>query len=60
MPLTIKVKTDNAAFEDDNLGPELARILRALAARVEEADGSDDNGLIFDINGNSVGTWVIR
>lgn len=49
--ITITIKTDNAAFEDDK-GIEVARILRRAAERVE-------NGVfdfyLMDINGNKVG-----
>lgn len=53
--ITIKIKTENAAFENDNKTLEIARILRELAARFE----SGTNGYaqsILDYNGNKVGT----
>lgn len=50
--VTIRFNTDNAAFED--LDAETARILRALADRVEY--GSKGEYIpIMDINGNQVG-----
>ena len=49
----LTIKTDNAAFEDDPTA-EVARILRALADRMEGAS-SDEAYLIHDINGNRVG-----
>ncbi len=52
---TLKIKTDNAAFEDEGANNEIARILRALAKRLE--DGQDDRGLLNDLNGNHVGEW---
>jgi hypothetical protein len=58
--LTLKLKTENSAFADADLGPELARILRGLATRLTNADGADDNGLLFDLNGNAAGHWVLR
>lgn len=52
----LKLKTANAAFEGDNAGPEIARILRDLAASVLAADLSVDAGWkLRDINGNTVG-----
>jgi hypothetical protein len=54
--LTIEIETGNAAFEDDNLGFEIARILRKLADRIEnDGVGCLDMGL-YDINGNKVGS----
>jgi hypothetical protein len=54
--ITIKIDTDNAAFElDGNYTAEVARILRELAARVEA--GTNGYAIsILDINGNKVGT----
>ena len=54
----LTIKTGNSAFADGNTGPELARILRNLADRVERI-GWDDSmgGAIKDANGNTVGNW---
>lgn len=53
--LTITVELDNAAF-DDNLGPELARILTTYAHAIQ---GADDLPCLIrtlrDSNGNTVG-----
>ena len=54
MPLTVRIKTDNAAFQGDSLGPELARILREIAEKLE---GGRDGGPVMDANGNRVGAW---
>lgn len=60
---TVKFDTDNAAFDGDNLGAEIARILTVVAADVHPAG---ENGLspdrslaLRDGNGNTVGyaTW---
>lgn len=60
MDLTIRIDCDNAAFDEDNLGPEVARILRGIAAQVEGAREVDIDTLktlpLHDINGNKVGT----
>jgi hypothetical protein len=53
--IKIEFKTDNAAF-DDMPGLEVARILRALAAKLESATGAT-NGPIHDTNGNRVGAY---
>jgi hypothetical protein len=53
--LQIHFKTDNAAF-DDMPGLEIARILRALADKLESAT-SAANGPIHDVNGNRVGAY---
>lgn len=47
---------DNAAFEGDNLKPEIASILRDVANRIEQGR---DNGNALDSNGNGVGTFAI-
>jgi hypothetical protein len=57
--LTLKVATDNAAFEADLLTEECARILRAVAERIEDCGGLA-TGNIQDANGNHVGTWTLR
>lgn len=49
---TVTIKTDNAAFEDD-MGYEIARILRQLADRVER--GEEGDIILRDVNGNRVG-----
>ncbi len=61
--VTIKFKTDNAAFGDQDdpenqdladLRSESARILRKIARTLEEGS---DGGVILDLNGNKVGVW---
>lgn len=49
----------NAAFQEDEGGPEMevARILRHAADRVE--DGFLDAGSLYDINGNKVGEYRV-
>ncbi len=58
MKLTLTIDMDNAAFEDGNAGPELARILRRVAASVKDDDASALVGYVgplMDCNGNKVG-----
>lgn len=56
MKLTITVEMDNAAFEDNN-GTEAARILRAIATRIDGMNWpAGDVAPCIDINGNVVGT----
>lgn len=56
MTITIKIKTDNAAFED-NTGGEIARILRRYA---DEIDGMEpEEAKLLDYNGNTVGSVTI-
>lgn len=52
--ITITIETGNAAFEDAPAS-EVARILRGLAERFEDA-GDLDGCPVRDINGNTVGT----
>ena len=55
---TLKIKTDNAAFEDDP-GLEIARILKLWAERIERGINLElplSNHPVYDLNGNKVGT----
>jgi hypothetical protein len=56
--LTVNVRTDNDAFEQDRIG-ELARILRELASRIERMEATGKFQNILDMNGNVVGTWKL-
>jgi hypothetical protein len=53
--LAIKIKTQNDAFVGDPR-PELARILRDLAARIEEESLKEWEGMVQDRNGNTCGS----
>jgi len=55
MKFTLTVQCDGAAFEGENLGPELARILEYEAGYLK--DGAPDVGYntLRDINGNRCG-----
>lgn len=51
---------DNDAFREDT-GPEVARILRDVAAQVEHWSlESGDLRPVRDSNGNTVGEWEVR
>ena len=63
--ITIKIKTDNAAFGDD-AGPECARILRKLADTLEHyrgpldpRDWNNSGARLRDYNGNTVGAVTV-
>lgn len=56
--LTIDIRLEGAAFEDDGEGAEIARILREYARRVEAA-GEAREGRLRDTNGNSAGHAMI-
>ena len=56
MTIRIVINTDNEAFQDNKLGPEVARILKRLAS---EINGSLPEYNIRDTNGNKVGTFDI-
>lgn len=56
MKLKIEFVCDNAAFENGNLLPEAARIIRDAATKVE---GGREAGVCRDINGNNVGNWSL-
>lgn len=60
----LSINCDNAAFCDDagptlqSAVPEIARILRAVADRVEQGETCEVHRNIKDINGNIVGTFI--
>lgn len=63
MDITITINLDNAAFhEGGDPGPEVARILEALAARLEGSiaiePGQSQN--LRDINGNKCGYFEVK
>jgi hypothetical protein len=49
---TLKIETDNAAFEDGSF--EVARILREVAKRL---DRGETDGRVQDVNGHTVGDF---
>ena len=68
MKHTFKLSIDcgNAAFcesdtpTQESAAPELARILRAVADRIESGDTFDTFRNMHDINGNIVGTFALK
>jgi hypothetical protein len=52
----LEIETSNAAFED-GAATETARILRAVAKRIEQGDLA---GEAWDSNGNRVGTYELN
>ncbi len=61
MRVTIKIDTDNAAFEGDT-ATETARILRELANRFDYAPDSGETVTIplRDLNGNICGSCKVQ
>ena len=65
---TLAIKCEGAAFDDDETGavthesaaPELARILRDVAYRIESGDSFDTFRNCIDINGNVVGAFALK
>lgn len=66
--LSLKLDMDNAAFEEDR-SAEVARILRRLADQIERGggdhcalfnNGERTDGRLFDLNGNSCGSWEAK
>ena len=55
------LETGNAAFgpEPSDRNAELARMLRAVAQRIEDAGDSETGGTLTDHNGQSVGEWSV-
>ena len=52
MEITIRIATDNAAFEDNWYG-EITTIFEKVAARIRDGE---DSFAVRDSNGNKVGT----
>ena len=55
----LEIDTGNAAFDDDEERPELARILRAISYELERGCDYSEGRKVFDVNGNAVGrVWL--
>lgn len=54
--LTLKIDTDNAAFEENDQAHECARILSVIANKLRNGV---TGGACVDVNGNAVGTWSL-
>ena len=54
MRMVIEFDMDNAAFEDEGMASESARILRQIAERLEEGVTDGNERQIRDINGNAI------
>ena len=61
MTLVIKIKMDNAAFDDGAEGMlEAKSILSKILERMEDGDSWDDHeGALMDTNGNTVGRMEV-
>jgi len=62
MTITIKLKTDNAAFEGDSRDLEIARLIWGVAHRFERgavASGVREARPLKDRNGNTVGSVTV-
>lgn len=51
----LQLDTDNAAFEGEDKAPEIARILKVLASKIEHH--GETAGAVHDVNGNAVGKY---
>ena len=58
MTFQLYIDTDNAAFDPPE--PELARLLRKVADRVESGETITHYLTIFDANGNDVGRFALK
>jgi hypothetical protein len=52
-------ESGGAAFQDGDAWRETVRILRAIADRIERAEGGDVQLPIFDVYGNRVGAYCL-
>ena len=64
---TLSIRCSGFAFDDEtgavtheSAAPELARILRDVAYRIEDGDSFDVFRNCRDINGNIVGTFALK
>lgn len=63
---SLSINCENAAFcsgdtpTQESAAPELARILRETADRIENGDSFDTFRNIRDINGNIVGIYAMK
>lgn len=60
---SLKLDCENAAFADGRRRYEIARILRRLADQIENVPLPNNqriDGRLFDVNGNSCGTWEAK
>ena len=63
---SLSINCQNAAFCDgetptqESAAPELARILRRTADRIESGESFDTFRNILDINGNIVGVYAMK
>ena len=64
---TLSIKCSGFAFDDEtgavtheSAAPELARILRDVARRIEDGDSFNTFRNCFDINGNVVGAFAMK
>lgn len=56
----LKIDTNNAAFQDadgDHTIPEIIRILNETIKKLE--DGNNSESILYDFNGNPVGTYSL-
>ena len=60
--LRLFIHTDNAAFgeTESEKAAECARILRNIAANLDDWDGTQQYQTIFDMNGNDVGRYRLK
>ena len=64
MTLRITIDMDNAAFDEQNCGHEVARILKEIGGRAKECTRKDFESCgitssVRDINGNTVGKMEV-
>lgn len=57
---TVSIACNGAAFDGENSGAEIARILRQIAERIElDSEGVEFSMNLRDVNGNTVGDAVM-
>ena len=59
MKFMLNLTTENEAFQPDP-APEIARILRGIADRIEAGGEYEFFQTILDLNGNDVGRYALK
>lgn len=56
MKMSMRIDSDNAAFEEDSGAVEVARLVRQIADRIDQGERE---GKLLDLNGNTVGEFLV-
>jgi len=60
MTITIRLKTDNAVFQDGNRDAEIARIVQTIVSDLNDGGPMNIRTNLRDSNGNTVGSVTVK